>query len=92
MATLRQRARRGVTRKAALTPRGAAIRERDSRLPPNGTATRDYRNPPKGFMRAWDDDRLNPDRAIGTRGGWAAQDQIWTRETPARLVQDPARR
>ncbi|NEX47074.1 SPOR domain-containing protein [Pseudotabrizicola algicola] len=43
---------------------------------------------PKGFKPAFDDDRLNPDRAKGTREGWAQQDQIWTREVPARLIAD----
>lgn len=46
---------------------------------------------PKGFRPAFDDDRLNPDRAKGTRAGWAQQDQVWTREVPSRLVADVAR-
>ncbi|WP_157792001.1 SPOR domain-containing protein [Pseudorhodobacter sp. MZDSW-24AT] len=41
---------------------------------------------PKGYKKAFDDDRLNPNRGIGTREGWAQQDQIWTRDVPARLV------
>lgn len=43
---------------------------------------------PKGYKPAFKDDRFNPDRAKGTREGWAAQDQIWTKQTPARLVED----
>ena len=46
---------------------------------------------PKGYKKAFDDDRLNPDRAKGTREGWAQQDQIWTRDVPARLVADVAK-
>jgi hypothetical protein len=41
---------------------------------------------PKGYKLAWKDDRLNAKRARGTPGGQAAQDLVWTRDTPARLV------
>ncbi len=44
--------------------------------------------PPAGYVLAWDDDRLNPNRGRGTAQGWADQDQVWTREVPARLVAD----
>jgi len=43
---------------------------------------------PKGYRAAWTDDRLNPNRGKGTAAGQAAQDQIWTREVPSRLVAD----
>lgn len=42
--------------------------------------------PPPGYVAAWKDDRLNPLRGQGTPAGQAAQDEIWTREVPARLV------
>lgn len=43
---------------------------------------------PVGYVQAWSDDRLNPLRGVGTAAGQAAQDQIWTRKTPAKLVGD----
>lgn len=41
---------------------------------------------PKGYKRAWSDDRLNPKRAQGTPAGEAAMDQLWSRTVPRRLV------
>lgn len=56
---------------------------------PVSTAQRDaIPKPPKGYVLAWDDDRLNPNRGKGTAEGWAQQDQIWTRDVPAKLVAD----
>jgi SPOR domain len=46
--------------------------------------------PPPGYRAAWEDDRLNPNRAVGTAAGQAQQDQVWTREVPARLVTQTA--
>ncbi|WP_159082472.1 SPOR domain-containing protein [Paragemmobacter aquarius] len=43
---------------------------------------------PVGYTVAWKDDRLNPLRGVGTAAGQAAQDQVWTRKTPAKLVGD----
>lgn len=42
--------------------------------------------PPEGYIYAWKDDRLNPNRSVGTASGQAAQDAVWTRKVPARLV------
>ena len=41
---------------------------------------------PKGYKRAWKDDRLNPYRGQGTVVGQGEQDRVWTREIPAQLV------
>jgi hypothetical protein len=46
---------------------------------------------PRGYTLAWTDDRLNPLRGVGTAEGQMAQDQIWTREVPARLIADTAK-
>lgn len=43
-------------------------------------------NVPKGYRRAWKDDRLNPNRGKGTALGQAQQDQIWTRDVPAKPI------
>lgn len=41
---------------------------------------------PKGYIRAWKDDRLNTARAQTTTAGTAAQDRVWTREVPSKGV------
>lgn len=43
---------------------------------------------PKGYKLAWTDDRLNPQRGIGTAEGQAAQDQLWAQKVPAQLIVD----
>ena len=46
---------------------------------------------PRGYTYAWKDDRLNPLRGVGTAEGQFAQDQVWTRNLPARLVSETVR-
>lgn len=54
-----------------------------------GQAVHAYQSPDKTtYVAAWKDDRLNPLRGMGNAQGWAAQDQIWTRTTPAQTIPD----
>ena len=43
---------------------------------------------PKGYKLAWEDDRFNPLRGVGTAEGQAAQDRILTRTVPAQSVDE----
>lgn len=46
--------------------------------------------PPKGYKAAWDDGRLNPNRARGTVGGHTQMQQVWTTdEVPQRGINEP---
>lgn len=45
--------------------------------------------PPKGYKTAWSDGRLNPHRGARTYQGNVQMAQLWTEETPARLVGEP---
>lgn len=53
-----------------------------------GRVVRDDVAVPDGYKLAWEDDRLNPLRGVGTAAGQAQQDQVWTRQVPARLTTD----
>jgi hypothetical protein len=65
----------GVARVAAVAPSYASAQVPDVVVP-------------KGYKLAWEDDRLNPMRGVGTAEGQAAQDQLWTQKVPAQLITD----
>lgn len=44
---------------------------------------------PEGYQLAWDDDRLNPYRGVGTPAGEAQMQQVWTNTVPRRLASVP---
>jgi hypothetical protein len=46
----------------------------------------------QSYEPAWQDDRLNPYRGLGTATGWAQQAQIWTQKVPAKTHADVARK
>ncbi len=41
---------------------------------------------PRGYAPAWEDDRLNPLRGVGTSSGKASMNKVWTQTVPRRLV------
>lgn len=44
---------------------------------------------PKGYKKAWNDDRLNPLRGVGTTSGKAQMELVWSNTVPRYLI-DPA--
>jgi hypothetical protein len=50
------------------------------------------RSAPQTYEAAWDDDRLNPYRGLGTATGWSQQAQVWTQKVPAQTLADVARK
>ena len=48
--------------------------------------------PSEGYRAAWEDDRLNPFRAIGTAEGQAQMEKVWTNTVPRRLIAMPKQR
>lgn len=81
-------AARGVDRSSSLSPgaAGQAAKPAQTRL-----LVRYAVNPPPGYRPAWEDDRLNPRRGVGSAIGQRQMEVVWTNTTPRRLVGTPAR-
>ncbi|MEY8883468.1 SPOR domain-containing protein [Donghicola sp. XS_ASV15] len=54
-----------------------------------GGANQPLPEPPKGYTRIWQDDRLNPYRGPRTAAGNAQSDAVWDKQTPRNLRTDP---
>jgi len=59
-------------------PKGANRKVAEARIPL-----------PKGYKKAWNDDRLNPLRGVGTTSGKAQMQLVWSNTVPRYLI-DPA--
>lgn len=91
-----------VSARRVQTERGPAIAVRCSAGTNRGTArtpvpkkaspvaAKEPAKPPKGYRLAWEDGRLNPDRAKGTAAGEAAMNRVWTRTVPRHLIKTTA--
>lgn len=53
-----------------------------------GGANQPLPNPPKGYVRVWQDDRLNPYRGPRTAEGNAQSNAVWDTKTPRNLRKD----
>ena len=78
--------RKFVTTKPTRAVAPATAKQRKTSAPQRVVRRATVNKPPAGYRTAWDDGRLNPNRAKGTAQGRARMETVWTDTVPRRPV------